>query len=119
MSVSQFARKIGMNQKTVDFYMKGQRKPSVELIFSVCSSCNVSADWLLGLDDNATSPVQPSRGATKTVEESAKSISQDCRDCPTVKELASALARFLDEHSSKPGKGTKNTKAQSPVKPNK
>ena len=38
-----------MKQKTVDLYIKGQRKPSVELIVSVCSKCCCSADWLLGL----------------------------------------------------------------------
>lgn len=49
MSVSAFARLLGMNQKTIDLYIKGERKPSVELITTVCSKCGCSADWLLGL----------------------------------------------------------------------
>lgn len=49
MSVSAFARFLGLNQKTLDLYMKGERKPSVELILAVCSKCGRSADWLLGL----------------------------------------------------------------------
>ena len=49
MSVSAFARFLGLNQKTLDLYMKGERKPSVELIVAVCSKCGRSADWLLGL----------------------------------------------------------------------
>ena len=49
LSVSAFSRVIGMNQKTLDTYVKGERKPSVELVVAVCSSCGRSADWLLGL----------------------------------------------------------------------
>jgi transcriptional regulator with XRE-family HTH domain len=60
-NVSEFARILGINQKTLDFYIKGERKPSVELIISVCSKCNVSANWLLGLpehSENAESQVR-------------------------------------------------------------
>lgn len=49
MSVSAFSRLLGMNQKTVDLYTKGERKPSVELVVAVCKNCGRSADWLLGL----------------------------------------------------------------------
>lgn len=49
MSVSAFARFLGLNQKTLDMYIKGERKPSVELVATVCSKCGCSADWLLGL----------------------------------------------------------------------
>ena len=49
MSVSAFARFLGLNQKTLDLYMKGERKPSVDLIVAVCTKCGRSADWLLGL----------------------------------------------------------------------
>lgn len=41
-----------MPQKTVDTYINGQRKPSVEFIMRVCSKCHVSADWLLGLSED-------------------------------------------------------------------
>ena len=57
MSVSAFSRKIGLNQKSVDQYVKGERKPSAEFIFAVCSKCDVSADWLLGLSDSRTGGV--------------------------------------------------------------
>ena len=52
-SVSSFARQLGLNQKTVDLYVKGERKPSVELVVAVCSSCCCSADWLLGLSSTS------------------------------------------------------------------
>ena len=48
MSVSAFSRLLGLNQKTLDLYIKGERKPSVELVLAVCSKCGRSADWLLG-----------------------------------------------------------------------
>lgn len=53
MSVSAFSRFLEINQKTLDLYMKGQRKPSVELIVAVCSKCGCSADELLGLTPRA------------------------------------------------------------------
>ena len=59
MSVSAFARHLGLNQKTVDLYIKGERKPSAELIIAVCSKCGVSADWLLGLSDDRTPTTHP------------------------------------------------------------
>ena len=49
MNVSEFARFVGLNQKSFDCYIKGERKPSVELVMAVCLKCDVSADWLLGL----------------------------------------------------------------------
>ncbi len=52
MSVSAFARLLGMNQKAIDVYIKGERKPSVKLITTVCSKCGCSADWLLGLQSS-------------------------------------------------------------------
>lgn len=59
MSVSAFARHLGLNQKTVDLYIKGERKPSAELIIAVCSKCGVSADWLLGLTGDRTPTAHP------------------------------------------------------------
>lgn len=54
-NVAGFARTIRMNQKTVDLYMKGERKPSLEFVQNICTSFGVSADWLLGLKpDSAT-----------------------------------------------------------------
>ena len=58
-STSQFARDIGMQQSTLDLYLKGKRKPSIELVYCICRNCHVSADWLLGLAQSA--PPQPSR----------------------------------------------------------
>lgn len=49
-SVSAFARRLAMPQNTLDCYMRGVRKPSVELLTRVCDTCQVSADWLLGRD---------------------------------------------------------------------
>lgn len=50
-SVSAFAAFIGVNQKTLDHIVKGERKLSVEVLISICSKCGVTADWLLGLDE--------------------------------------------------------------------
>lgn len=49
--VTAFARYLEIPQNTLDCYIKGRRKPSVELILRVCKKCGVSADWLLGLSE--------------------------------------------------------------------
>ena len=61
-SVSAFARRLAMPQNTLDCYMRGVRKPSVELLTRVCDTCHVSADWLLGREHSkATVPNHASK----------------------------------------------------------
>lgn len=69
-SVSAFARYLEMPQKTVDTYIKEQRKPSVEFVMRVCSKCHVSADWLLGLSDQRAPLIEAPRqnNVSKTFE---------------------------------------------------
>ena len=50
-SVAALARRIGIRQNTFDLYIKGKRKPSVELVFSIIYNCGVSFEWLFGLSD--------------------------------------------------------------------
>lgn len=69
-SVSAFARRLAMPQNTLDCYMRGTRKPSVELLTRVCDTCGVSADWLLGRDtvndvSRGAFPSQPTVRPTK------------------------------------------------------
>ncbi len=51
-TVTAFARYLEIPQNTLDCYIKGRRKPSVELVLRVCKKCAVSADWLLGLSED-------------------------------------------------------------------
>lgn len=53
-SVAALARRIGIKQNTFDLYIKGRRKPSVELVFSIIHNCGVSFEWLFGLSDVRT-----------------------------------------------------------------
>ena len=55
-SVYAFAKKLGISQQTVDCYINGSRKPSLDFIYRVCSVCKCSADWLMGLTDESTPP---------------------------------------------------------------
>lgn len=49
MTTVEFAAKLGMTQQTVDLYLKSARKPSLEFVYNLCRTFDVSADWLLGL----------------------------------------------------------------------
>lgn len=53
-SVAAFARCLGIRQNTFDLYIKGLRKPSVDLVFSIIYNCGVSFEWLFGLSDVRT-----------------------------------------------------------------
>jgi len=63
LNTSAFARVLGMGQKTVDFYLKGERKPSVEFVVNICSKFGVSADWLLGLPDHGNTGIATATGS--------------------------------------------------------
>lgn len=58
-SVSAFARRIGIKQQTLDACLKGQRKPSVEMVYTISCKLGVSTDWLLGLTDSRGGSVSP------------------------------------------------------------
>lgn len=58
-SAASFARMLDMRQQTVDNYLTGRRKFSVEFLASICCSCGVSADWLLGFTDDRTGTAAP------------------------------------------------------------
>lgn len=101
MNTSAFARQIGMNQKTIDLYMKGERKPSVDFVLNICSTFKVSADWLLGLSEE--------RGKTATVVDAShntgsiaigggNAVSRDCLECPL---LQAHLKRFSTPKKSR------------------
>lgn len=51
LSVTDFAQKIGLSRQTVGFYLNGDRIPDCETLVQICSKCNVSANWLVGLSD--------------------------------------------------------------------
>ena len=54
MSVAAFAKTLGVTQPAMNYYIKGERKPSVELILKLCYNFNVSFEWLMGLSDVRT-----------------------------------------------------------------
>lgn len=48
----QFAARVGLSRNTVAAYCKGNRTtPDADVLRKICTACNVSADWLLGLSE--------------------------------------------------------------------
>ena len=47
---SQMAEALGMKQQMYARYETGVTLPSAEVLFSICVSLGISADWLLGVD---------------------------------------------------------------------
>lgn len=89
-SVNSFAKRLGINQKTLDHVVKGERKPSVSLIAAIAKGCNVSADWLLGLSTEKQGTVVNSHNVN------SYNRGGDCSSCP----LAKAAAVFLQRHGN-------------------
>jgi len=86
-SVSEFARFLGMNQKSLDNYTKGERKPSTNFIITICTKCSVSADWLLGLTEKQTSPTEPAKPCVECLkkDETITNLSQALRNVTATK----------------------------------
>ena len=86
-----------MQQKTVDLYLKGERKPSVEFIKSICTRFGVSADWLLGLSQSRDASIVapnnsgaiasgPNAQATLHAAPAVPSPPSDCARCLLMQE---------------------------------
>lgn len=94
MATLAFAKRLGMNQKTVDMYVKGERKPSVEFVRNICSNFGVSADWLLGLSGNLSTAVDKSAPPSLNAPNNSgaiaigggNAVSRDCLECPLLKD---------------------------------
>ena len=90
-SVSAFARRIGVPQKTLDHLVKGERKPSVDVIIAIAKSLDVSADWLLGLSDKSSPNIVTHGSNSPVVNGSHNSVtlgeSWQCSKCPYKKKL--------------------------------
>jgi len=76
MNVSEFARFLGVNQKTLDNYIKGIRKPTVDFVLHVCTKCGISCDRLLGLTDTALPSLDQQALAALLAEKDAAVASQ-------------------------------------------
>lgn len=46
-----FASKIGVSQKSVSRWCNGQREPSFDMLLAICRELDVSADYILGLEE--------------------------------------------------------------------
>ena len=46
------AREIGVSEQGVSEYKSGRCLPSLDKLYKLCTYLDVSADYLLGLDDN-------------------------------------------------------------------
>jgi plasmid maintenance system antidote protein VapI len=51
-SVKSVAEEIGLPQTSLNAYMTGRHKITIELIKQISATFGVSADWLLGLSDD-------------------------------------------------------------------
>jgi len=45
------AEAIGMSQGVVNNYCTGKREPSIYVLYLICKTLNVSADYLIGLSE--------------------------------------------------------------------
>lgn len=51
-SLTQFAKKLGINRQSVELYYNSERCPDARRLSQICEKMNISADWLLGLSDS-------------------------------------------------------------------
>ena len=51
LSKTKFAKKVGVSAMSVSDWTTGKIQPNAESIYLICTKCEVSADYLLGLTD--------------------------------------------------------------------
>ena len=113
-NTSEFARVLGVRQQTLDNYMKGINKPSVEFIVTVCVRMGVSSDWLLGLCGDSASADKLGNAVAGKRENGAEDEGENgqrndiCLECAkkdkTIAELAISVSRLTGRcvHSASP-----------------
>lgn len=57
-SVKDFADEIGITRQAMGYYLNGDRIPDIQMLHQICSACNVSSDWLLGLSDVRSTDIE-------------------------------------------------------------
>ena len=53
LSQAEFSKRIGITAATIGYYENSERLPDAETLHKICTACNVSSDYLLGLSDVA------------------------------------------------------------------
>ena len=51
LNQSEFGKSISVSQDTISLWEKGKSLPNTEYVILICKRYNVSADYLLGLED--------------------------------------------------------------------
>ena len=51
-SINAFACRMGLQQSSVDRYVKAAHAPNAEALHTIATRCGVTTDWLLGLSDS-------------------------------------------------------------------
>ena len=52
MSQAELASFLGLSQRTISHYENGSAEPSLQSLYEICTTLQVSADELLGLNKN-------------------------------------------------------------------
>lgn len=105
-SQSEMARVLGIARQQWIKYETGQSAPGAEILAHICRVHSCSADWLLGLKDNAGVSVRADKGSMAVNISNNRldgsigsfSITSDpppsCRKCPHLKKLK-ALEKMI------------------------
>ncbi len=51
LNQSEFGKRLSVSQDTISLWEKGKTLPNTEFIIEMCKQFNVSANYLLGLED--------------------------------------------------------------------
>lgn len=61
-SQTAFAEFLGISRQSIGFYESGSRLPDAATIKLICEKCNVSADWLLGINNTGKTDKEDDNG---------------------------------------------------------
>lgn len=100
-SYIEFGKKLNLSAASIERWEKGRSDIKSDAIVKICSTCGVSADWLLGLSDRTEFPSSVFSGCT--IREESEPYIVACQEC--VKKdavIAEQRATIIEAMTGKP-----------------
>ncbi len=99
MSQATFAQKLGVGQATVCQWEKGLAMPSCEYLYKIAKEFDMSADYLLGINEDASKRLVMYRNTTTSQNQLLNMFKQlDCAQKECVLKVMHELIRSSTKH---------------------
>ena len=108
-SQKQMAEKLCISQQTYSDYENGKTEPNYDSIIEICKIFNVTADYLLGLEDDLGARTEGQEKKPSTLSAEERRLVEGYREINTAgKKLVMQTVETLRNTAAGSGRGTEN-----------